>query len=223
MPARCLHAAAWLFVLLPVGVNASFPTQRQSALSAVHPGRLEDLVRREKGKTQHVTELPVVPGMPSTAAGTSPSCRAPSAAPCTNWKDTCDEALADVKVGRMAHKSKATPWEDRSGRSCLAAPGSLQLHIVPSLPREGRGQGLGPLPRGSCTPLTSGTSSQPAALSRGRSGAARAAGKAVCCLFQHVTLTGRTGPDPCICFLWSLACSYAKRESPCSAIKVLLE
>lgn len=40
MPRRCLHAAAWLFILLPVGVNASFPTQCQSALSAVHPGRL---------------------------------------------------------------------------------------------------------------------------------------------------------------------------------------
>lgn len=53
VPDRCLHAAVWLFVLLPVGINAGFPTQRQSTLSAVHPGRLKDLVRREKENTAH--------------------------------------------------------------------------------------------------------------------------------------------------------------------------
>lgn len=51
MPGCCLHTAVWLFVLLSVGINAGFPAQRQSTLPAVHPGCLEDLVRREMEST----------------------------------------------------------------------------------------------------------------------------------------------------------------------------
>lgn len=70
MPGCCLHTAEWLFILLSVGINASFPAQRQSTLPAVHPGCLQDLVRRER-KAQDVTQLALPSGRPTlcTQAG----------------------------------------------------------------------------------------------------------------------------------------------------------
>lgn len=68
VPGRCLHAAAWLFILLPVGINAGFPTQCQSTLSAVHPGRLEDLAGRERKNTACHSAAPRPhAGVPHTA------------------------------------------------------------------------------------------------------------------------------------------------------------
>jgi len=88
----------------------------------------------EKGKTQNITQLPTdpVPGALAGRAGTSrasPSRRAPSAAPQANQEHSCDEALADVKVRGMAHKSKATSREDRRGKCGLAASSSLHRTI----------------------------------------------------------------------------------------------
>lgn len=72
------------------------------------------------------------------------------------------------------------------------APADPYQPIAPTLPGEGRGQGLGPLPRGNCTPSVPGASNHPAALSGGCCGAAGAAWKAVRCLFQHVSPAGRS-------------------------------
>lgn len=132
----------------------------------------------------------------------------------------------------MAHKSKATPWEDRSGRRCLAASSLLQgrpscslpaqLHIAPSLSVEGRGQGLGPLSGGTCTPSVPGTSNQPVASSRGCFGAAGAARKAVCCLFQHGTPAGRTRQlSPHLLVVFGL--QLGQQESLHAVVKVILE
>lgn len=108
MSGCCLHTAVWLFVLLSVGINASFPAQRQSTLPSVHPGRLENLVRREKESTGcHSAGLAlrvshtVHPGRqrPARWAGTSqasPPHGAPVSHPAQKRK-TCNEAHMKVE------------------------------------------------------------------------------------------------------------------------------
>lgn len=91
-------AAAWLLVLLPVGIDAGFPAQRQGTLPAVHSGGLQDLVWGEKGRRHPSLSRPVpVLGCPSSA----------------NRGAACHEALADVTEGGGAHPLepvRCSPW-----------------------------------------------------------------------------------------------------------------
>lgn len=137
MPGCCLHTAVWLLILLSVGVNASFPAQCQSTLPSVHPGRLEDLVRREKESTGCHSAGPALrvshtvhPGRrrPARWAGTSqasPPHGAPVPHPVQKRK-TCNEALHDMKVGGWHTGAKPHYRRTEVVRSCLAASNSLQ-------------------------------------------------------------------------------------------------
>lgn len=130
MPGCCLHTAVWLLVLLSVGINASFPAQRQGTLSAVHPGCLQHLVRKEKESTGCHPAGPASRLSHTLRAGRQRPARwaARPALPMGLQCHTCAENqdMQWCESGGMAYRSKATPQEDRSGRSCVAASSSLQ-------------------------------------------------------------------------------------------------
>lgn len=129
MPGCCLHTEVWLFVLLSVGINASFPAQCQGTLPAVHPGCLQHLVRKEKESTGCHSAGPASRLSHTLWAGRQRPARwaARPALPTGLQCHTCAENqdMRWCESGGMAHRSKATPQEDRRGRSCVAASSSL--------------------------------------------------------------------------------------------------
>lgn len=89
--------------------------------------------------------------MPAWNNWVSPAHRVPSAAPCANSEDSCDEALADVKVEGMAHKKQShstggQKWYKLSGTIQIAS-GEPHLTLtspaahcpIPAWGREGTG------------------------------------------------------------------------------------
>lgn len=119
-----------------------------------------------------------------------PCPRGSSATPCAEQEDSCDEALAGVKVrgrhtGAKPHHGRTevvgVVWQHPT--LSRGAPADLyQPSSNCPIPRSW------PLPRGSCISSVAGASSHPAALSRGCSGAVHEAQGAATHLFQHITL-----------------------------------
>lgn len=193
----------------------------------------------EKGKTQHVTQLPLVPmlGCPTLRARAgrdepgqpfphvSQGCTSCKLGGLMRWSTWWCEGVGSVGW----HTSKDIPWEDGSGRRCLAASRSLQvspswplpaqLNIAPSLPREGRAPGLGPFPRGSCTLSVPGASNlcPETALELHVQ-----AGKQSAAYFQHVTPLGRTRQPPLDLLLVVFGLQQRQWESLRTVITVLL-
>lgn len=236
VPGRCLHAAAWLFVLLPVGINAGFPTQCQSTLSAVHPGRLEDLAGRERKNTACHSAAPRPrAGVPHTACpgrqGPALPARLPGLHVVQTGRTHAMKHLVMWRCGQcgVAHAQSHTmggqKWSALSGSIPLTS-GEPQLALTSPaahcpIPASGRqGTGSWSFPQGQLH--TFGTRSQQP-LPRDCFGAACAGWKAVCCLFQHVTPLGRTRQPPLHLLLVVFGLQLRQWESLRTVIKVLLE